>query len=133
MGAKRAQAQRLVGQRKARTTVVTREATYAITLRTNVPTPMTSTLASRVAMPRRFAQRLSFFTKLARSCPESGPAARVKAAGAGATAGLSFGLSSDHYSYGWQTSAAWAGTCRQFCLQLNDGSAPHTAIFLFFS
>ena len=27
-----------------------------------------------------------------------------------------------HYTYGWQTSAGWAGTCRRFEIQLNDGS-----------
>jgi hypothetical protein len=67
------------------------------------------------------------------TCPGSWFTHSVKAAGAGATPGLSFGVSSGHYSYGWQTSTGWAGTCRQFSLQLNDGSAPHTAVFLFFS
>ena len=33
---------------------------------------------------------------------------------------------SGHYTYGWQTSAGWAGTCRQFQLQLNDGTATVT-------
>ena len=47
--------------------------------------------------------------------------------------GSRYGVSSGHYSYGWQTSAPWAGTCRQFSLQLNDGTPPHTAIFAFFS
>jgi hypothetical protein len=32
-----------------------------------------------------------------------------------------------------QTSVAWAGTCRQFQLQLNDGTPPHTAVFVLFS
>lgn len=56
----------------------------------------------------------------------------MPAAGAGAGPGLSFGVASGHYTYGWQTSGAWAGTCRQFSLQLNDGSAAHTADFSFF-
>ena len=47
--------------------------------------------------------------------------------------GLSYGAASGHYTYGWQTSAGWAGTCRQFQLQLNDGTAPHTAVFMFFA
>jgi hypothetical protein len=46
---------------------------------------------------------------------------------------LSFGVASGHYTYGWQTDPGWAGTCRQFSLQLNDGTAPHTAVFQFFS
>ena len=29
--------------------------------------------------------------------------------------------------------SAGARTCRQFSLQLNDGTPPHTAIFAFFS
>ena len=66
-------------------------------------------------------------------CPMSWVPHSVPAAGAGASGGLSFGVGSGHYSYGWQTSSAWAGTCRRFSLQLNDGTAPHTAIFLFFS
>ena len=28
---------------------------------------------------------------------------------------------------------AWAGTCRQFSLQLNDGTPAHTAVFEFFA
>jgi photosystem II stability/assembly factor-like uncharacterized protein len=57
----------------------------------------------------------------------------VKAAGAGASPGLSYGVASGHYTYGWQTDNGWAGTCRQFSLQLNDGSPPHTAVFMFFA
>ena len=66
-------------------------------------------------------------------CPMSWFAHTVNQAGAGTAAGLSFGVASGHYSYGWQTSASWAGTCRRFSLQLNDGTPPHTAIFAFFS
>ena len=57
----------------------------------------------------------------------------VPAAGAGSTAGLTYGVSSAHYTYGWQTSAAWAGNCRQFQLKLNDGTAAHSAVFMFFA
>ena len=57
----------------------------------------------------------------------------VAGAHEGTPSGLFFGASSSHYSYGWQTDAAWAGTCRQFSLQLNDGTAPHTAVFMFFA
>ena len=46
----------------------------------------------------------------------------MAAGGAGTTAGLSYGVASGHYTFGWQTSAAWAGTCRGFTIQLNDGS-----------
>ena len=47
--------------------------------------------------------------------------------------GLAFGVASGHYTYGWQTQAAWAGQCRQFSLTLNDGTPAHTAVFMFFA
>jgi hypothetical protein len=47
--------------------------------------------------------------------------------------GLSFGVASGHYSYGWQTSDSWAGTCREFQLRLNDGTEAHSATFMFFA
>jgi photosystem II stability/assembly factor-like uncharacterized protein len=65
-------------------------------------------------------------------CPAWTPQS-IKAAGGGTNAGLSFGVSSGHYTYGWQTSPSWAGTCREFSLQLDDGTPPHTAVFQFFS
>jgi hypothetical protein len=76
---------------------------------------------------------IGIFSSTQVTCPMSWIAHTVPAAGAGTNPGLSFGVSSGHYSYGWQTSSGWAGTCRQFSLQLNDGTAPHTAIFAFFS
>jgi hypothetical protein len=66
------------------------------------------------------------------SCPSWTPHS-VPAAGQGATEGLSYGAASGHYTYGWRTSSSWAGTCRRFSLQLNDGTAPHTADFMFFA
>jgi hypothetical protein len=71
------------------------------------------------------------FGSVAVSCP-AWPPHTVKRAGAGTPTGLTYSNTSGHYFYGWQTSAAWAGTCRQFSLQLNDGTAPHTAVFSFF-
>ena len=72
------------------------------------------------------------FSSSAVSCPSWAPRT-VKAAGAGSTVGLSYGVASGHYTYGWQTSAGWAGTCRRFSLQLNDGTAAHTATFMLFA
>ncbi|HKD93265.1 MAG TPA: PxKF domain-containing protein [Gaiellaceae bacterium] len=66
------------------------------------------------------------------ACPSWAPDS-IKAAGGGASSGLSFGAGTGHYSYGWQRMAGWASTCRQFSLQLNDGTPPHTAVFMFFS
>jgi hypothetical protein len=71
-------------------------------------------------------------SSVAVSCPSWTPHS-VPAAGAGAVAGLSFGVASGHYSYGWQTDPSWAGTCRQFRLQLNDGTAARAATFMFFA
>jgi hypothetical protein len=67
------------------------------------------------------------------ACPSDTPHS-VPAAGPGATSGLSFGTASGHYTYGWQTSASWAGTCQRFELKLNDGTSTlHTADFMFFA
>lgn len=43
---------------------------------------------------------------------------------------LTYDAASDTYTYVWKTSAAWAGTCRQFVLGLNDDTA-HVASFRF--
>src|SRR5262249_46796332 len=66
------------------------------------------------------------------TCPSDTPHL-VSAAAPGAPSGLSFGVSSGHYTYGWQTQASWAGQCRQFSLQLNDGTTAHTATFMLFA
>ena len=67
------------------------------------------------------------------TCPNWTPHT-VAAGGQGTMPGLSFGAASGHYTYGWQTSAAWAGTCRTFSVKLNDGSTDvHSATFMFFS
>jgi hypothetical protein len=71
------------------------------------------------------------FSSAAIACPAGTPHT-VPNAGLGTPAGLSFGIASGHYTYGWQTSASWAGTCRQFSLALNDGTPAHTADFSFF-
>ncbi|HZS24217.1 MAG TPA: PxKF domain-containing protein [Gaiellaceae bacterium] len=66
------------------------------------------------------------------TCP-SGTPHSVPAGGAGTTAGLSYGVASGHYAFGWQTDPSWAGTCRQFQIVLNDGtSTVHSADFMFF-
>jgi hypothetical protein len=43
---------------------------------------------------------------------------------------LSYDPATDQYSYIWKTNTAWAGTCRQFILRLNDGTE-HIAYFQF--
>jgi hypothetical protein len=44
---------------------------------------------------------------------------------------LQYDATTDTYSYVWKTEKAWAGTCRQLTMKLNDGSAMHTASFKF--
>ena len=44
--------------------------------------------------------------------------------------GLAFDPKTGHYTYSWQTQSAWADTCRQFVLTLDDGSS-HRANFRF--
>lgn len=44
--------------------------------------------------------------------------------------GLQFSSASDTYTYVWKTSKAWAGTCQQLDLRLNDGT-DHIADFKF--
>lgn len=43
---------------------------------------------------------------------------------------ISYDASSDQYNFVWKTEKAWAGTCRQLVVQLNDGSL-HRANFKF--
>lgn len=43
---------------------------------------------------------------------------------------LTYDSSSDRYSFVWKTDKAWAGTCRQFLLPLNDGTT-YRALFAF--
>jgi hypothetical protein len=43
---------------------------------------------------------------------------------------LSYDAASDTYNYVWKTQKAWAGSCRQFVLGLDDGTV-HTALFDF--
>ena len=44
---------------------------------------------------------------------------------------LSYNATLDRYTYPWKTLKSYAGTCRQFLLKLNDGSATHTVYFQF--
>ena len=60
-------------------------------------------------------------------CDNSAPAADLTETNTNSS-GLSY--ITDQYTYHWQTSAAWAGTCRQLVITLNDGTT-HIAIFKF--
>lgn len=48
-------------------------------------------------------------------------------AGAGSSS-LAYSASAGQYTYTWETSKSWKGTCREFLLTLNDGTV-HTARF----
>jgi hypothetical protein len=50
---------------------------------------------------------------------------------AGTPVGLSYSTTTSKYTYGWQADPSWAGTCREFQLATNDGTAAHTAMFKF--
>ncbi|MFC8588689.1 PxKF domain-containing protein [Streptomyces sp. NPDC057217] len=59
-----------------------------------------------------------------------GTAADPVDTGAVSTSGLTYDAATDTYTYVWKTDRAWAGTCRTFHLELNDGT-DHTAHFQF--
>ena len=42
-----------------------------------------------------------------------------------AASSLSYNPSTDQYSYVWKTDKAWAMTCRQLVVKLNDGTSHH--------
>ena len=44
---------------------------------------------------------------------------------------LSYDSSSDSYAFVWKTDRSWAGTTRQFVMQLNDGATIYRANFSF--
>jgi hypothetical protein len=44
--------------------------------------------------------------------------------------GLTYDTTTDWYIYVWKTDRAWSGTCRQFVLELDDGTV-HRADFRF--
>jgi Tol biopolymer transport system component len=66
------------------------------------------------------SQRINCFT----SAPLDGIAQTVSA-GEG---GLSYDPTTERYTYGWKTTKAWSGTCRQFVMMLDDGTI-HRANF----
>ena len=73
------------------------------------------------------------FPSSTRSSARLGAAHASRPPAQASTAGLCYGVASGHYTYGWQTSAAWAGTCRRFDLTANDGTAAHSGMFMFFA
>ncbi len=62
------------------------------------------------------------------ACPGGTAPDEVEQTVAAGSSSLSYAAGSDTYTYVWKTQKAWAGTCRQFTLGLNDGTT-HTALF----
>jgi HYR domain len=63
-------------------------------------------------------------------CDLSAPPHDVTDTGTAGNSSLSYDATSDQYIYVWKTESAWAGTCRQLIVTLNDGSV-HVANFKF--
>jgi hypothetical protein len=63
-------------------------------------------------------------------CNSSDPATVLEETVTAGSSSLSYDPVTDQYIYIWKTEAAWAGTCRQLVVQLNDGST-HRANFKF--
>jgi uncharacterized protein len=64
------------------------------------------------------------------ACDASAPAELLEPALNPGGSALSYKAETDVYTYGWKTSRAWAGTCREFVIVLKDGSI-HNAFFSF--
>lgn len=64
------------------------------------------------------------------ACPGGTALDDIEQTLAAGSSSLSYAAAADTYTYVWKTQKAWAGTCRQFTLGLNDGTT-HTALFDF--
>lgn len=62
------------------------------------------------------------------TCNTTAPVDAVEDTATAGSSGLTYDPISDTYSYVWKTDKAWAGTCRQLNVKLNDGST-YTAHF----
>jgi hypothetical protein len=64
------------------------------------------------------------------SCGDGSPLGPPSTAVAAGASILSYDPSTDAYTWVWKTDAAWAASCRQFVLKLDDGTS-HAATFAF--
>ena len=64
------------------------------------------------------------------TCDTNAPVSNLEDTVTAGGSSLSYDAGSDQYNYVWKTNSAWAGTCRQLVVTLNDGTT-HTAIFKF--
>ena len=63
-------------------------------------------------------------------CDASAPIGEIEVAETAGASGLSYDAADDQYTYVWKTDKAWAGTCRQLVVTLDDGTQ-HIAQFAF--
>jgi predicted outer membrane repeat protein len=63
-------------------------------------------------------------------CDTGAPQDAIEETVTAGASGLSYDAASDTYTYLWKTNKAWAGTCRQLNVRLNDGTE-HKANFKF--
>ena len=63
-------------------------------------------------------------------CDSTAPVDGVEETVTAGSSSLSYDANSDQYNYVWKTDKAWAGTCRQLVVKLNDGTS-HRANFQF--
>jgi hypothetical protein len=64
------------------------------------------------------------------TCGTTAPINEIEETVTAGSSSLSYDASSGQYIYVWKTNSAWAGTCRQLIVKLNDGSE-HRANFKF--
>lgn len=63
-------------------------------------------------------------------CDSTAPISSIEETVTAKASSLTYDPATDQYNYVWKTEKAWANTCRQFILKLNDGSY-HLANFKF--
>lgn len=89
------------------------------------------------AVPLKFSlggdyglEALQLATSTEIACEGAIPGSAEQATVAAEASGLQYHAVSQQYTYVWKTEKAWAGTCRELTLTLDDGTT-HTARFLF--
>jgi predicted extracellular nuclease len=101
--------------------------------------PVLNTVKAGQAVPVKFSldgdQGLAIFAAgYPRSeqiaCDSTEPTDGIEETVAPGNSGLSYDAATDHYTYVWKTNKAWANTCRQLVILLDDGTF-HRANFKF--
>jgi hypothetical protein len=64
------------------------------------------------------------------ACESGAPQDDLEQTATPGSSSLSYDSTTDTYAYVWKTSKAWAGTCRQFIVKLNDATE-HVVLFSF--